>query len=60
MFRLYLEILNLNVALSAFAVVTVAIVSGRDLASQDFIFPVGYPVPVDVTGLHPARAAAPA
>jgi hypothetical protein len=40
MFRLYLEILNFNVALSVFAVVTVSMVSGRALTSQDFIFPV--------------------
>lgn len=40
MFRLYLEILNFNVALSVFVVVTVAMVSGRALTSEDFIFPV--------------------
>lgn len=40
MFRLYLEILNFNMGLSALAVVAMTVVSGRVITLKDFIFPV--------------------
>jgi hypothetical protein len=44
MFRLYLEILTLNVGLSVFAVLALATVSGHAWTSNDFIFPVAIQV----------------
>jgi hypothetical protein len=44
MFRLYLEILALNVGISVFVVLAVAAMSGTAFAAEIFIFPIGLQV----------------
>jgi hypothetical protein len=66
MFRLYLEILNFNVGLSALAVVAVTMVSGQAVTLKGFIFLFTIQVLVtslvfilrEVVRLHDARIAA--